>query len=217
MVSVVSLWLPVLVSAVLVFLASSLFHMVLKYHRSDAGPLPDEDKVAGALRPLRIPPGDYALPYGAGPGSRELLEKFKQGPVAIITVMPNGLPALGLNLARWFGYSLLVGAVAGYTAGITLGPGAEYALVFRVVGTVAFAGYSLANPAGEHLVVAELELHPQDDVRRPGLRAADGRRIRLALAVRRLTGITLPRAERVVPRKTGWRWAKLATLYRPLS
>ena len=144
MVSVVSLWLPVLVSAVLVFLASSLFHMVLKYHQRDAGPLPDEEKVADALRPLRIPPGDYALPFGTGPGSPELLKRYKQGPVAIITVLPNGLPALGVNLARWFGYSLLVGAVAGYTAGLTLGPGAEYSLVFRVVGTVAFAGYSLA-------------------------------------------------------------------------
>ena len=144
MVSVPALWLPILVSGVLVFLASSLFHMVLKYHRSDAGPLPDEKKVADALRPLRIPPGDYSLPYGAGPGSPEVIEKFKQGPVAIITVMPDGLPALGVNLARWFGYSLLVGAAAAYVAGLTLGPGAEYSLVFRVVGTVAFAGYSLA-------------------------------------------------------------------------
>lgn len=144
MVSVASLWLPVLLSAVLVFLASSLFHMILKYHQSDAGPLPDEEKVADALRPLRIPPGDYSLPYGAGPGSPELIERFKQGPVAIITVQPNGLPALGVNLARWFGYALLVGAVAGYVAALTLGPGAEYSLVFRVVGMVAFAGYSLA-------------------------------------------------------------------------
>lgn len=144
MVSVASLWLPVLVSAVLVFLASSLFHMVLKYHQSDAGPLPDEEKVADALRPLRIPPGDYSLPYGTGPGSPELIEKFKQGPVAILTVRPNELPALGVNLARWFGYSLLVGAVTAYVAGLTLGPGAEYSLVFRVVGAVAFAGYSLA-------------------------------------------------------------------------
>ncbi|MCE2515314.1 MAG: hypothetical protein J4F37_09950 [Acidobacteria bacterium] len=144
MVSVASLWLPVLVSAVLVFLASALFHMVLKYHQSDAGPLPDEEKVADALRPLRIPPGDYSLPYGTGPDSPELIEKFKQGPVAILTVMPNRLPALGVNLASWFGYSLLVGALAGYVAGLTLGPGAEYSLVFRVVGAVAFAGYSLA-------------------------------------------------------------------------
>ena len=59
-------------------------------------------------------------------------------------MLPNEPPALGVNLARWFGYSLLVGAIAAYAAGLTLGPGAEYSVVFRVVGTVAFAGYSLA-------------------------------------------------------------------------
>ena len=144
MVSVASLWLPVLLSAVLVFLASSLFHMVLKYHQADAGPLPDEDKVADALRPLGIPPGDYSLPYATGPDSPEYFEKRKKGPVAVITVLPNEPPALGVNLARWFGYSLLVGAIAAYAAGLTLGPGADYSVVFRVVGTVAFAGYSLA-------------------------------------------------------------------------
>ena len=145
MVSVASLWLPVLVSAVLVFFASALFHMVLKYHQSDAGPLPDEAKVADALRPLRIPPGDYALPYATGPAeTSEYMEKREKGPVAVITVLPNEPPALGASLARWFGYSLLVGAVAGYVAGLTLASGAEYSVVFRVVGMVAFAGYSLA-------------------------------------------------------------------------
>ena len=145
MVSVTSLWLPVLLAAVLVFVASSLFHMVLKYHQSDAGPLPDEEKVADALRPLRIPPGDYALPYGTGPGSPELIERFKQGPVAIITVPAQQTArARGETWRGGFGYSLLVGAAAGYVAGLTLEPGAEYSLVFRVVGTVAFAGYSLA-------------------------------------------------------------------------
>jgi hypothetical protein len=145
MVSVASLWLPVLLSAVLVFLASAVFHMVLKYHLADAGPLSDEAKVADALRPLRIPPGDYALPYASGPAdSPEYMEKREKGPVAIITVLPNEPPALGVSLARWFGYSVLVGAVTGYVAALTLEPGADYSVVFRVVGTVAFAGYSLA-------------------------------------------------------------------------
>ena len=61
-----------------------------------------------------------------------------------MTVLPNGPLAIGPSLAQWFGYSLLVGACAGYAAGLAIGPGADYGLVFRVVGTVAFAGYSLA-------------------------------------------------------------------------
>jgi hypothetical protein len=147
MVSVVALWLPVLLSGVLVFVVSSIIHMVLSYHAADAGAVPDEAKVMDALRPFEIPPGDYAIPRASSMkemGEPAFIEKTKAGPVAFITVLPNGPAAIGTSLARWFGYSLLVGAAAGYTAGLTLGPGTDYGLVFHVVGTVAFAGYSLA-------------------------------------------------------------------------
>ncbi len=147
MVSVASLWLPVLLSAALVFAVSSIIHMLLTYHRSDSGPLPDEAGIAAALRPFEIPPGDYVIPHAATSkemGSPEFAERSKKGPVAFITVLPNQPLAVGTSLAMWFGYSLVVGTVAGYVAGLTLGPGADYRIVFRVVGAVAFAGYSLA-------------------------------------------------------------------------
>ncbi len=35
MVSLMSLWIPILVSAVIVFVLSSIIHMVLPYHRTD--------------------------------------------------------------------------------------------------------------------------------------------------------------------------------------
>ena len=147
MVTVPMLWLPILLSAVLVFVVSSIIHMVLQYHAGDSRGVPDEAKVMDALRPFRIPPGDYVMPQPASTkemGEPAFVDKMKAGPVALITVLPNGPIAMGVSLARWFGYSLLVGAIAGYTAGLTLGPGAEYSLVFRIVGMVAFAGYSLA-------------------------------------------------------------------------
>ena len=147
MVSVASLWLPVLVSAGIVFVVSSVIHMLLTYHKSDMGPLPDEAGVADALRPLDIPPGDYVIPHAADSremGSDEYVEKMKSGPVAFLTVLPNAPLGMGKSLALWFGYSVVAGALAGYVAGLALGPGAEYGAVFRIVSTVAFAGYSLA-------------------------------------------------------------------------
>ncbi|MYB32730.1 MAG: hypothetical protein F4Y20_09505 [Acidobacteria bacterium] len=74
----------------------------------------------------------------------EFIQKMKDGPVAIITIRPNEPAGMGKSLALWFGYSLVVGAVAAYVAGSTLSIGAEYGEVFRVVAAVAFAGYSLA-------------------------------------------------------------------------
>lgn len=72
-------------------------------------------------------------------------EKFKQGPVGILTVLPSGMPAMPKYLAKWFGFCLLVGLFAAYLAGRTLAPGTHYLQVFRVVGTTAFLGYSMSQ------------------------------------------------------------------------
>ena len=144
--TVLSLWLPILIAAALVFIASSVIHMMLGFHNKDVGAIPDERRVADALRPFQIPPGDYALPHGDAKemATPEFIQKTKEGPVAIITVLPNKPMSMGRSLVKWFGYSLVVGGVAAYVAGLTLGIGAEYGEVFRVVAAVSFAGYSLA-------------------------------------------------------------------------
>ena len=147
MVALTSLWAPILIAAVLVFVVSSIIHMVLPYHRSDYGTLPAEDDVMEALRRFKIPPGDYLMPYAGTPDrmrSQEFQEKMKRGPVAMMTMMESGPPSMGKPLAMWFIYSLVVGLFAGYIASRTLPSGAEYIQVFRITGTVAFAGYALA-------------------------------------------------------------------------
>ena len=57
-----TLWLPILLSAVIVFVASSIIHMLTPWHRSDYPKVPDEDMLISAMRPLAIPPGDYMVP-----------------------------------------------------------------------------------------------------------------------------------------------------------
>ena len=147
MVHLTALWLPILVSAVIVFVASSIIHMVLPYHRSDVRKLAQEDEMLSALRRSNIPPGDYCVPH---PGSHEAMrkpefvEKMKQGPVVFMTVSPGSAPSMTGPLVLWFLYSILVGAFAGYLAGSVLASGTHYLAVFRVVGTAAFMGYSLA-------------------------------------------------------------------------
>lgn len=147
MVSLASLWLPILVAAILVFIASSLVHMVLPYHRTDYGKLPDEDRVMDALRPFNIPPADYLMPC---PGSAQAMRdpafvaKRKKGPVAMLTVFPGGDINMVPQLAQWFVFCLLVGLFAGYLTSRALPAGAPYMEVFRFSGTVAFVGYGLA-------------------------------------------------------------------------
>jgi hypothetical protein len=141
-----SLWAPILLSAVVVFLASFVVHMVLPFHRRDWGKVPSEDAVMDALRPFAIAPGDYMLPCARdreAMKSPEFKEKFKRGPVALITVL-TGEFTMGKRLAQWFVYLLVVGALAGLVAGTTLPPGAPHEHVFHLVALVAFASYGLA-------------------------------------------------------------------------
>lgn len=147
MVPVMSLWLPIVLSAVVVFVLSSVIHMLLKYHENDHDSLPNEEGVMGALRPFAIPPGDYAMPRPkdmAALRTPEYQERAKQGPVAFLTVLPNGVPTMGKELVLWFVYSVVVGIFAAYVAGRALGAGANYLEVFRFVGAVSFVGYGLA-------------------------------------------------------------------------
>jgi Flp pilus assembly protein TadB len=147
MVPLTSLGLPILVGAVLVFVASSLMHMVLGYHASDWRKVPAQDAVQDALRPFALQPGDYMLPRPdsmADMNTPAFKEKRDKGPVLVMTVFPSGQSGMGKQLALWFLYAIVVGKFAGYVAGITLAPGAPYMTVFRITGTVAFAGYALA-------------------------------------------------------------------------
>lgn len=141
------LWLPMMLSAVVVFLLSSLIHMATPWHKGDYRKLPQEEKVLDALRPFGIPPGDYMAPRASSMSewkSPEFEEKLKKGPVLVMTVMPSGPSRMGGSLLLWFLYSVVVGVFAAYVAGRALPPGASYLQVFRFVGVTAFAGYSLA-------------------------------------------------------------------------
>ncbi len=147
MVSLSALWLPTLLSAVIVFIASSIMHMVLPYHRSDYKGLPDEERTLAALRGAGLQRGLYVFPF-CTPQTMKLPEnakKYQQGPVGMMTVFPLGLPVMPKFLGQWFGFCLLISFFVAYLAGHTVPPGLTYLAVFRVVGTAAFLAYGLGN------------------------------------------------------------------------
>jgi len=141
------LWLPILLSSVFVFIVSSIIHMFSPWHKNDYPRMENEDKTMDALRPLNIPPGDYMIPRPKDMKdmrSPEFVEKLNKGPKVIMTVLPPGNPGMTKNLIGWFLYTVVVSVFAAYVAGRTLSVGAYYLAVFRIAGTVAFAGFSLA-------------------------------------------------------------------------
>jgi hypothetical protein len=147
MVTLTALWLPILLSAVIVFIASSILHMVLPYHQSDYKKLPDEEKVLAALRGAGLTRGLYHFPYTTHKEmkSPEVQEKFKQGPVGFVTVMPSGPVNMGKFLGLWFVFCVVVGVFVAYLAAHTVAPAAPYRHVFRVAGTAAFLAYGVGT------------------------------------------------------------------------
>jgi len=138
-----SLWLPGVVSAVAVFLVSSILHMVLKYHRADYKRLADEDAVAEAVRKGAPSPGLYFIPYCEMSQMKDpaMVKKFTEGPVATLTVLRNGPPSFGKSLAQWFLLCLLTSFATAYVARHSLTFGSPGLEVLRITGAVAFVAY----------------------------------------------------------------------------
>ena len=143
-----SLWIPVLASSVAVFVVSSIIHMALKYHAADYKALPNEDAVRDALGNGSLPPGLYQLPYCTNMKQMQepaQMAKYAKGPVGVITIIQNGMPAMPKYLAQWFIFCMFVSFTASYVARYTLHPGDPGMLVMRITGTVAFAAYGFTN------------------------------------------------------------------------
>jgi hypothetical protein len=147
MVPLTALWLPILLSAVFVFIASSIMHMVLPYHRSDYGQLPDEDKVLAALRAAALKRGLYVFPYCTHKdmNSPAVMEKRKQGPVGFMTIIPSGPPVMPKFLIQWFVFCILIGFFVALLMSLTVAPGANHHVVFHVALIAAFLAYGLGN------------------------------------------------------------------------
>ena len=148
MVGLSGLWMPIVVSAVFVFIMSSLIHMVLGWHKSEYPAPPNQDALGDALRPFNLPPGEYMLPRAGSMkemGEPAFVEKLKKGPVMMLNVYPNGPLSMGKQLFLWFLYAVAISVFVAYVTGRTNGQGAAYLTIFRVSGAVAFAGYALGQ------------------------------------------------------------------------
>jgi hypothetical protein len=142
--ALLSLWLPILLSAVVVFVISSLIHMLIKWHAPDYRAFANEDAVRAAIRAGNPAPGRYVVPFCKemkDMGSDVMLQKYREGPVGHFTLGPNGVPVMGKFLGMWFVWTLIVAAVAAYLAVRVFGLDHAHARgAAKLVGAVTFIG-----------------------------------------------------------------------------
>ncbi len=147
MAALMELWLPIVVSAVIVFFASFLAWMVLPHHKGDWKGLPNEDALNNTIRTTSIKPGQYMFPYCASSKdmkSEEFKQRWKAGPRGTLCVW-SGTGSMGLNMLWVFVFYLVVGIFVGYLTALACEPGTEYMTVFRVAGTAAIMAHTLAS------------------------------------------------------------------------
>lgn len=145
MVSIAQVLLPMFAAAALVFIASSLIHMVFRWHNSDYLKLPNEDEVAAAIRKAKLAPGQYVMPHCLDMKAMqapEMQQKFKDGPVGFLLLRPNGAPNMGPSLGQWFALNVVVAAIVACIAATTLAAGSPAGRVFHVTGLISFIAYA---------------------------------------------------------------------------
>jgi hypothetical protein len=138
MTGILALWLPILVSAVFVFVVSSVIHMAVQWHKGDYRKLPDEDAVLDAIRKLGVPAGQFMFPCAGSMAEFKtpaMQEKFKRGPVGMMIVR-SGM-SMNKSLAQWFAFCIVCGICVAYVTGLGIAPGPAGGHVFRVAGSVA--------------------------------------------------------------------------------
>ena len=202
MVPLSHLWLPIIASAVAVFVVSALLHMLFTYHNSDYRKVPNEDEVRAAINKGGLTPGQYILPYAVGMGAKDPVaqQKMKEGPTGFLLLRKPSGPEMGPALGQWFVLTLVIALLVAYVAALTIAPGrgphgrVPGGVGDRVPGVCRLAG------AGGDLAGGAVVLGDQDHHRWSRLRAGDGGLVRPDVARSVSGGHSTPYISPVNPR-----------------
>ena len=146
--AILQLWLPIVATAVLIFIASSLIHMVFKWHNKEYGQFSNEDEIRAAINAGKPAIGQYVLPHCLDMKDMQneaMQHKFLEGPIGFITLRPNGPPKMGGSLLKWFIFSLALAAFCAVLAVQVLGLEADSHRAGHLIGMTSFLAYSAGS------------------------------------------------------------------------
>jgi hypothetical protein len=143
MVSIASLWLPILLTAVAVFIASSVIWMATPLHKKDWSKLPDEGAFKALVKSQALRGGLYMFPHCAHGDmkSPEAQARMKEGPWGTLTVIGT-MPTMGRALGLWFVHLVIVAVFIAYVGSLSLGAGEPAMHVFRITSAMAWIAYA---------------------------------------------------------------------------
>ena len=137
------LWLPILLSAVVVWVASAIVWMALPHHKRDFIALPDEDGFMEHVRKSGLGPGNYVFPDFRGRDamkSEKVCKALESGPVGHLSLWPTPL-TMGGKMVATFVVFLVVSTLIAYLTRVALPGAAPFGKVFQVATTAGVLAY----------------------------------------------------------------------------
>jgi hypothetical protein len=149
-IALMDLWLPIVLSAVAVWIAAALAWMVMPHHKGDFRQLTNEDDVMAAVRNLRIPAGLYFFPHMKDCGKMKndpvATAKFEAGPHGMLQIWPpDAFGKMGRNMILSFIFYVITGVFIAYLGSLALPRGSEFLDAFQITGTAGILAYCFAN------------------------------------------------------------------------
>jgi hypothetical protein len=139
------LWLVILLSAAAAWFWAFLSWAALNLHGKDFDKLPDEERFTAALRDMGIPIGRYYFPHmeRSECGTPAGKEKMARGPLGLLHVW-NPKFSMPRNMILSYLVCVAVSFLMAYVGSLTLAPGAGFAKVMQVMGTIGVLAYAFA-------------------------------------------------------------------------
>jgi hypothetical protein len=142
-----SLGLPILLSAIAVFVASFLAWVVIGHHTPDWNELPDEEATITLLQKSGAKAGQYMFPMMRS--KEQMADESKQrrmdsGPWGTVNIWARPVN-MGRNLLQTFVFYLVASFFVGYLGTLALDPGASFSRVFQVTGTAGILAYAFGG------------------------------------------------------------------------
>ncbi len=133
------LWMPIVITGVVLHVASFIAWVVLPHHQKDFSKAPNEDALMDAVRKLNLPNDRYMFPYLTHQDHKDSakIERYKKGPVGMLSVW--GVPNMGRNLGLTFVFFLIIAAVTAYIGWAAMGAlpaDARFMKAFQVIGAI---------------------------------------------------------------------------------
>jgi hypothetical protein len=141
------LWLPIVVSAVVVFILSAATHMALPWRKKEWGRFAGQDALQASITGLA--PGQYSFPVCPDPKEpamgKEWMARWEKGPSGWLVVAAPGPMTMGKMLAQTFLVYLAVSFLVAYVASLSLGPTTPALTIVRVTSTVGLLAHGVGT------------------------------------------------------------------------